>query len=185
LFADIRGFTRLAESLAPQVVVGVLNTYFSTLTKIAHHHEGTIFNMAGDSLLVGFNVPFEQPDASVRALSTGIDMIAHFSELAEQWQRQHNIAVGLGVGVDQGDVVVGNVGSSAYMNYTVIGDAVNVAARLVQLAAPGELLLSERLRPALGGLYPRLSLSLREDFVQIKGKIAPQRVFRIRPGSNL
>lgn len=149
LFADLRGFTRMAEQLPPTRVVALLNQYFSLLTGIAYRYEGVIFNMAGDSLLIGFGVPFEQPDAAERAIRAGYDMLAEFESLSMEWKLKHGLETGLGVGVNKGEVVAGNVGSPAYMSFTIIGDAVNIASRLMQRARAGELLLSDRVMEAL------------------------------------
>lgn len=149
LFADLRGFTRMAEQLSPTEVVQLLNEYFSLLTNVTYRYNGAIFNMAGDSLLVGFGVPFEQPDAAERAIKCGHDMLAEFDTLSRDWKEKHGLETGLGIGVNKGEVVAGNVGSPAYMSFTIIGDAVNIASRLMQRARAGELLLSERVMEAL------------------------------------
>jgi adenylate cyclase len=149
LFADLRGFTRMAEQLSPAQVVQLLNQYFSLLTNVTYRYNGVIFNMAGDSLLVGFGVPFEQPDAAERAIRCGHDMLAEFESLSAGWKESHGLETGLGIGVNKGEVVAGNVGSPAYMSFTIIGDAVNIASRLMQRARAGELLLSERVMEAL------------------------------------
>ena len=149
LFADLRGFTRMAEKLSPTQVVLLLNEYFSLLTNVTYRFNGVIFNMAGDSLLVGFGVPFEQPDAAERAIKCGNQMLAEFDELSKQWHAKHGLETGLGIGVNKGEVVAGNVGSAAYSNFTIIGDAVNIASRLMQRARAGELLLSDNVMDAL------------------------------------
>jgi len=149
LFADLRGFTRMAEQLQPAQVVQLLNQYFSLLTGVTYRHNGVIFNMAGDSLLVGFGVPFEQPDAAERAIKCGYEMLAEFEVLSADWKQQYGLETGLGIGVNKGEVVAGNVGSPAYMSFTIIGDAVNIASRLMQRARAGELLLSDRVMQAL------------------------------------
>ena len=149
LFADLRGFTRMAEQLSPTQVVQLLNQYFSLLTNVTYRYNGAIFNMAGDSLLVGFGVPFEQPDAAERAIKCGHDMLADFDALSKDWKEKHGLETGLGIGVNKGEVVAGNVGSPAYMSFTIIGDAVNIASRLMQRARAGEMLLSERVMEAL------------------------------------
>jgi len=149
LFADLRGFTRMAEKLQPTQVVLLLNEYFSLLTDVAYRYNGVIFNMAGDSLLVGFNVPFEQPDAAERAIKCGRQMLADFHTLSVEWHARHGLETGLGIGVNKGEVVAGNVGSAGYSNFTIIGDAVNIASRLMQRARAGELLLSDRVMEVL------------------------------------
>jgi len=155
LFADLRGFTRLTEKTEVVSVVGMLNEYFGVLTDAAYQRDGTIFNMAGDSLLVGFGVPFPQTDAAERAWLTALDMVERFAPVAVHWQERHGLVLGVGVGICAGEGIIGNVGSEHYANYTIIGNPVNTAARLMQLAAAGEVLLCgpvyERIRPLLSG----------------------------------
>jgi adenylate cyclase len=149
MFADLRGFTSIAERLSPDAVVLLLNEYFSLLTEITFRHDGTIFHMAGDCLMVGFGVPLPQPDAPERAVATAREMLDRFSGLAETWKEQHDIETGLGIGINEGEVIAGNVGSTAYMNYTIIGDTVNVASRLCQRARAGEMLFSRSFKRSL------------------------------------
>lgn len=149
LFADMRGFTRMSEQLAASEVVPLLNEYFRMLTQVVFQYEGTVFNMAGDCLMAGFGVPFAQKDATVRAFRAAKEMLVRFSELISEWKANYGIEAGLGIGINEGDVVAGNIGSPAYMNYTIIGDAVNVAARLSQRARAGELLFSQHVKKAL------------------------------------
>ena len=165
LFADLRGFTRLTERTQVDEVVGLLNDYFAVITEAAYRHDGTIFSMAGDNLLTGFNVPFPQPDAGRRAWETAHDMARSVKPVLSRWSELGGMATGVGFGLASGDAIIGNVGSPHYMNYTIIGDAVNVAARLVQLAQPGELLASGPALQAAGtmasGAQPRGKLALR------------------------
>jgi class 3 adenylate cyclase len=167
LFADLRGFTRLTESVEVGEVVAMLNEYFTVLTEAAYRNEGTIFSMAGDSLLVGFNVPFPQADAAVRAWRTAQDMVASFAPVLARWTQRGGMPTGIGLGIASGEAIIGNIGSPHYMSYTVIGDAINTAARLTQMAGAGEVLVSgpvhEAIRAALPGaeLAPRGNLALR------------------------
>jgi class 3 adenylate cyclase len=149
LFVDMRGFTRISEFLSPGEVVPLLNEYFSLLTEIAFAHEGTVFNMAGDCLMVGFGVPVAQEDSPVRAVRAALEMIAGFEELAKHWKLLHGIETGIGIGINEGEVIAGNVGSHAYMSYTIVGDVVNIAARLCQRARAGEILFSETVKASL------------------------------------
>ncbi|HEY6643753.1 adenylate/guanylate cyclase domain-containing protein [Povalibacter sp.] len=151
MFADMRGFTALSERLAPGEVVGLLNEFFGLLTDVTFEYDGTIFNMAGDSLLVGFGVPVEQADGPQRAMLAARQMLVRFGQLADRWQTTHEIETGLGIGINVGEVIAGNVGSASYMNYTIIGDTVNVAARLAQRARAGELLFSQAVMTSLDG----------------------------------
>lgn len=169
LFADLRGFTRLSETVPVSSIVPMLNEFFTELTAAAHDNEGTIFSMAGDSLLVGFNVPVPQPDATSRAVETGRAMIQRFAPVAARWKLEHGLATGIGVGIESGEVVVGNVGAPSFMSYTIIGDPVNVAARLVQTAAANEILIGPRACLSLHSLLGRSTLLERRE-VALKGK---------------
>ncbi|HEX6265883.1 MAG TPA: response regulator [Burkholderiales bacterium] len=180
LFADLRNFTRITESIEGHHVVHMLNEYFAVLTEAAYQHEGTIFNMAGDSLLVGFNVPFPQPDAAARAWRTAIDMIARFSPVAAGWRRRHGIATGVGIGICRGEAIIGNVGSPHFMSYTVIGNTVNTAARLMAMAQADEVLVHGTLFEAIRDLVPAGRVEPRGD-VALRGKSEPVPVYAIRP----
>jgi len=149
LFADLRGFTGIAERLDPQRIVPLLNEFFSLLTEITFRHEGTVFHMAGDCLMLGFGVPQEQSDSAERAVRAAREMLTSFTELSRSWRERYSVEAGLGIGINEGDVVAGNVGSASYMNYTIIGDTVNIAARLCQRARAGEMLFSGSLKRSL------------------------------------
>ena len=149
LFADLRGFTGISEQLEPHCVVPLLNEFFSLLTEITFRHEGTVFHMAGDCLMLGFGVPLEQADSAERAVCAAREMLASFGALARSWKERYRIEAGLGIGISEGDVVAGNIGSSSYMNYTIIGDTVNIASRLCQRARAGEMLFSSALKDSL------------------------------------
>src|SRR5258706_16052625 len=114
----------------------MLNEFFSVLTEAAHENEGTVFSMAGDSMLIGFNVPVAQADAAERALNTGRTMIQRFAPVAARWQAEHGLATGIGIGIEAGEAVAGNVGAPSFMSYTIIGDPVNVAAPPMQRPPP-------------------------------------------------
>lgn len=149
MFADMRGFTSISEQLPPAQVVELLNEFFACLTSITFEYDGTVFNMAGDSLMVGFGVPVEQSDGAQRAVLAARQMLTKFQVLADRWKVRHNIETGLGIGINVGEVIAGNIGSPAYMNYTIIGDTVNVASRLGQRARAGEMLFSDAVKKAL------------------------------------
>ncbi|MHB1813312.1 MAG: adenylate/guanylate cyclase domain-containing protein [Steroidobacteraceae bacterium] len=152
LFADLRGFTSLSERLEPRQVVPLLNEYFSLLTEITLRHDGTVFHLAGDCLMLGFGVPLEQPDSPGRAVRAAQEMLGTFAALAGSWHARFGIEAGLGIGINEGDVVACNIGSSSYMSYTLIGDTVNVAARLCQRARAGEMLFSQSIKQSLDAL---------------------------------
>ena len=149
MFADMRGFTAISEKLNPVEVVALLNEFFALLTEITFEYDGTVFNMAGDGLMVGFGVPIEQEDGSARAIAAARNMLDRFAVLAERWHERYQVETGLGIGINVGEVIAGNVGSAAYMNYTIIGDTVNVASRLGQRARAGEMLFSDAVKHSL------------------------------------
>jgi class 3 adenylate cyclase len=157
----------------------MLNEFFTVLTEAAHENEGTVFSMAGDSMLIGFNVPVPQPDATTRAVSTGRAMIQRFAPVAARWQAQHGLSTGIGVGIESGEVVVGNVGAPSFTSYTIIGDPVNVAARLMQRAAPNEILIGPSASLSLPAMLGR-STPLERRKVELKGKAAPVEVVSLR-----
>jgi class 3 adenylate cyclase len=171
LFADLRGFTRLSETVPVSSIVPMLNEFFTVLTTAVHENEGTVISMAGDSLLVGFNVPVPQPDAASRAIATGRAMIQRFAPVAARWHTEYGLATGIGVGIESGEVVVGNVGAPSFMSYTIIGDPVNVAARLMQTAAANEILIGPGATLSLDALDPSMALERRD--VLLKGKAEP------------
>jgi len=175
LFADLRGFTRLSETVPVSSIVPMLNEYFTVVTAAVHENEGTVFSMAGDSMLVGFNVPVPQPDAAERALETGRTLIRSFSPVAARWKKEHGLSTGVGVGIESGEVVVGNVGAPSFMSYTIIGDSVNVAARLMQRAGSNEVVIGPQAARSLGA---RLSGERRS--LDLKGKAEPVEVVSLR-----
>jgi len=179
LFADLRGFTRLSETVPVSSIVPMLNEFFTELTAAAHDNEGTVFSMAGDSLLVGFNVPVPQSDATGRAVSTGRAMIQRFAPVAARWQAEHGLSTGIGVGIEAGEVVVGNVGAPSFMSYTIIGDPVNVAARLMQRAEPNEILIGPSASLSLNSMFGG-SMPLDRRAVKLKGKAEPVEVVILR-----
>jgi adenylate cyclase len=182
LFADLRGFTRLTEQNEVGAVVAMLNEYFAVLTEAAYQHDGTIFNMAGDSLLVGFNVPFPQPDAAERAWRTALEMVARFEPVAASWRERHGLGVGVGIGMCAGEAIIGNVGSTHYASYTIIGNPVNTAARLMQMATAGEVLVCGPLYERIRHLVPAERVAIRSD-VTLRGKSESIPVFAVRAGA--
>lgn len=179
LFADLRGFTRLSVTVPVSRVVPMMNEFFAELATAAHEHEGTIFSMAGDSLLVGFNVPVTQPDAAERALSTARVMVRRFAPIARRWKTDFGLTVGIGIGIEAGEVVVGNVGSPSFMSYTIIGDPVNVAARLMQMASTNEILIGPRAMESLHAVLGEANSFDRRELT-LRGKAAPVEVLAVR-----
>jgi len=179
LFADLRGFTRLSETVPVSSIVPMLNEFFNVLTVAVHENEGTVFSMAGDSMLVGFNVPVPQPDAAERALNTARSMIQRFAPVAQRWRAEHGLSTGIGVGIEAGEAVAGNVGAPSFMSYTIIGDPVNVAARLMQRAAANELLIGPGAARALRSKLDQAD-GLDRRKIELKGKAEPVEVVLLK-----
>ena len=179
LFADLRGFTRLTDQTEVGRVVEMLNEYFSILSEAAYRHEATIFNMAGDALLVGFNVPFVQENPVERAYLCAQEMLTRFAPVAGQWEREQGLGTGVGIGICMGEAVIGNVGSPHYMSYTIIGNPVNSAARLMQLAQPYEILVCDRVYEELRNVVPKEQVESRGD-VTLRGRADPIKVYCLK-----
>ena len=149
MFADLRGFTRMIVGIDADQAIQLLNVFFSQMTEIVHEFDGTIFDLAGDELMIGFNVPFDQKNAAYRAFLTAVSMQLRFGSLRQDWYTQIGIDVGLGIGIDQGNVIVGNVGAKQRMNFALVGEAVNTAHRLVDMAKDGEVIISKAIYEAI------------------------------------
>ncbi len=130
LFADICGFTTMAEKLDPEEVVAVLNRFFSAMVELIFAHEGTLDKFLGDGLMAVFGAPLEIPQAARKACECALAMQARLSEMYLQGEVPLNC---MGVGVNTGEAIVGNIGSSQRMDFTVIGDVVNVTSRIQAL----------------------------------------------------
>lgn len=175
LFADLRGFTQLSEILEPVTVAGLLDEFFAMLVAVTHEHDGTTLSMAGDCLLVAFNVPYTQGDAEARALRAAQAMHAGFESLASGWESSLGVRAGLGIGINAGKVVAGNIGAPSYVSFTLIGDTVNVAARLKDRARAGEILVTEQVLNKLDEAQARNAVKV--PVVSLKGKREPMDVY--------
>jgi PAS domain S-box-containing protein len=175
VFADIRGFTQLAERMTPEDLVRVLNSYLNLLTEAVWEHEGTITMFMGDAIMALFNAPLAQPDHARRAVRAAWAMRAaldryHALEVPSQAPVQY------GIGVHTGLAVVGNIGARGRLqNYTAIGDAVNVAQRLQASAAGGQVLVSAATYAAAAALVQATRL----EPLMVKGKSQPLQVYQL------
>ncbi|MBK8251623.1 MAG: adenylate/guanylate cyclase domain-containing protein [Polyangiaceae bacterium] len=143
LFADVVAFTPLSEKRPPEQVVAMLNELFTVLSEVVFRHGGTVDKFIGDCIMAVWGAPIHQPDHADRALAAAED-IMHFLEVAAaEWRKKYDAEVRLGIGVNSGEAIVGNIGSDKRMEYTVIGDVVNIAARLEAMAAPNQVLVAE------------------------------------------
>ncbi len=166
LFADIRGFTPLSESLPPVEVARLLNTYFSAMAEIIFRHGGTLDKFMGDRIMVLFNAPFtlEHPEAT--AVTTALEMRCRLRELRPAWERDGLPHFDVGIGINSGDGVVGSIGTAERMEYTAIGDCVNIASRICDIAKPDQILVTPAVADHLGAGFRVQSLGT----VKLKGK---------------
>src|SRR4051794_37793078 len=145
LFSDIRGFTAMAESMGPDAIARLLTEYFSEMVEIIFEHGGTLDKFVGDAIMALWGTPIAHADDPDRALRAAVAMQHGVVRLNERWALAGRPEIGVGIGINYGEVFAGNIGSHRRLEYTVIGDAVNVANRLCSEAAPGEILVSEAL----------------------------------------
>lgn len=143
LFADIRGFTSMSERTTPEQMVMTLNEYFEVMVDVLFLHGGTLDKYVGDEIIGLFGAPVGIPDAPLRSVRCGLDMMRALQELNHTREHQGREPIHIGIGINTGPVIAGAIGSSQTLQYTVIGDAVNVAARLCGVAKPGEIIVSE------------------------------------------
>jgi adenylate cyclase len=175
LFADIRGFTRMSEHMEPQQVVELLNEFFSEMTDLIFEYGGTLDKYLGDGIMAVFGAPLAKPDDAPRSAKTATEMQRALARLNRDWEARGQAALHMGVGVNTGPVTAGNIGSSRRMDYTVIGDAVNLASRLCANAAGGQILISESTFAQLNGNFPAQRL----EPIQVKGRETPVEVYEI------
>jgi adenylate cyclase len=142
LFADLRGYTRIAEQLNPGLVAALLEEFFGVLVPAALEQGGEVFHVAGDGMMAGFGLRDAQATGACQALAAARAMLDRFAPLARRWTQDLAIQGGLGIGVHLGDIAWGRLGPPHQQFPTLVGDTVNVAARLCARARAGEVLFS-------------------------------------------
>jgi class 3 adenylate cyclase len=150
LFADMRGYTGLAERLQPAQVLYLLNEFFTVLARVTVAFGGEVFHMAGDGMMAGFGVRDPERSGGCAALAAGHAMLRSFAPIAARWRDEFAVAAGIGIGVHSGEVALGFLGAPGKQAITMIGDTANVAARLCSRARAGEVLCSFAVAAALG-----------------------------------
>lgn len=183
VFADVVGFTKLSEKIDPEVLTDVMDRMFDGIGTVVRRYEGTVDKFIGDAAMVLFGAPVAHEDDAERAVLTARGMMALLPDLNAECLRLHGLdpALALHIGIATGLVVAGNVGTRAGGGYTVMGDAVNLAARLVDLAAPTEILISDSTKRLVRG-------RIRSEWarsVLVKGKEEPVNVHRVLGHDNL
>jgi adenylate cyclase len=175
LFTDIRGFTALSERLDPKGVISFLNEYFKMMVDVVFEHNGWIDKFIGDALMVIFGIPVKAGDDAVRAVRTGLRMKDAVKRFNEKRVREGGAPIHIGIGINSGIVVAGNVGSEERMNYTVIGDPVNLAARLVTLSREENIIISLNTYELVKDHF----VIEDRNKVILKGKNEPQQVYEV------
>ena len=177
LFSDIRGFTAITEKGDPEELVGQLNDYFSRMVAIVFRHQGTVDKFVGDMVMALFGAPLDDPAHAEHAAAAAIDMVRELGELNRKWVDEGRARLDIGIGINSGDMIAGNIGSSTIMSYTVIGDNVNLGSRLESLNKDyrTRIIISDATRARLSGKYDIRPLG---DVV-VKGKTRPVAIFEI------
>ncbi|PYP32745.1 MAG: cyclase [Gemmatimonadetes bacterium] len=175
-FSDIRGFTPLSETMGPDEIATLLTEYFTEMVEIVFEHSGTLDKFMGDAIMALWGAPIAHEDDADRAMGCAVDQLAALETMNKRWKQQGRPELGIGIGINFGEVFAGNIGSDRRLEYTVIGDAVNTASRLCSSAGPNEILISEpfykqlKQPPTVEALEP----------VQVKGKSKKLPVYRVK-----
>jgi class 3 adenylate cyclase/FtsZ-binding cell division protein ZapB len=142
-FADIRGFTQMSENHTPEVIIALLNKFFTMLTNIIIEEKGTLDKFMGDAAMVLFGTPVELPNASLNAVNAAQKIQRKLQELMPQWESEGIPRFEVGIGINLQEVIIGNIGSERLSNFTAIGDGVNIASRMCSAAKGGEIIISQ------------------------------------------
>lgn len=182
MFADLRNWTSgMIMRISPDEAIDQLNQFFTRMMDIALEFGGTVFELTGDEILVGFNVPFDQPDATYRAVLTAVTMQREFNHLRQEWFDQSGADLGLGIGLDMGNVVMGNVGAESRMSFRMVGEPMNTAHRLVDLAEDGQIIISQLVYRSLQAQALDMVNQIHFEEVgpvKLKGISPPQIIYR-------
>jgi adenylate cyclase len=178
LFSDIRGFTTLSEGMQPEELVKLMNEYFTVMTDRVFAHRGSLDKYIGDAIMALYGAPVVESEHPALACRSALDMLRALDELQKKWQAANLPKIGIGVGINTGSVVVGNMGSATRFNYTVVGDAVNLASRIESLNKNygTSILISEYTYERVKGEFP----DVREvDSVKVRGREQPVRLYEL------
>jgi adenylate cyclase len=181
LFSDIRGFTTIAEVMRPEAVVRLLGEYFERMVEVVMRHQGTIDKFLGDGMMVIFGAPLDDAYQEEHAVAAAIEMQRELSTLSTKWQAEGRPTIRMGIGINSGAAIVGNIGSDQRMEYTAIGDTVNLASRLESASKElnVEIVVSEQTYDAVRPLFRWKSVGE----VTVRGRVEPVRAYSVE-GSN-
>jgi adenylate cyclase len=177
LFSDIRGFTAVTEKGNPEDLVAQLNEYFSKMVEVVFRHHGTVDKFVGDMVMALFGAPVDDVDHGEHAVAAAVSMVRELGVLNAKWISEGKARLDIGIGVNSGDMIAGNIGSSSIMSYTVIGDNVNLGSRLESLNKEyrTRIIISDATRAQLTGAYDIRPLG---DVV-VKGKTRAVAIFEV------
>jgi len=175
LFSDIRGFTSTTERNEPEAIVSMLNEYFEVMVEIIFNYEGTLDKFVGDEIMAVWGAPMAREDHALRAVLCALDMFQALANLNAERALQGKQAIDIGIGIASGEMIAGYMGSNQAMDYTVIGDTVNLGSRLCSAAGPGEILINEQTLAQVRDDVEFIALPP----VHVKGKAAPVKLYRV------
>jgi adenylate cyclase len=175
LFADIRGFTGISENLEPARIVEILNEYFTRVSEVIFDHGGMIDKFMGDAVMAVFGVPISKGNDAAAAVETAIEIQKLMLEMNRDAAVRQWPELRIGIGINTGIVTAGNIGSPRRLDYTVVGDTVNIASRLMSSAEGGEVLISQSTAAGIGDTFNLRKLPP----VRLRGRSEPVRVFRV------
>ncbi|MBI3272860.1 MAG: FHA domain-containing protein [Planctomycetes bacterium] len=171
MFIDIESFTRMSEQLRPPQVAELLNGYFESMSKIIFKHQGSVNKFIGDGILAVFGAPISYPDHAVRAVRAALGMIQEAQRMSERSNLRYNIKIA----INSGEVVAGNIGFAKRMEYTVLGDTVNVSARIEKLCKTNQILIGENTYDAVKDLFETKFLGSEK----LRGKEKEVKVYQV------
>jgi adenylate cyclase len=175
LFSDIRNFTALTQEMSPDDVARLLSEYFTAMVEVVFRHGGTLDKFIGDAIMAEWGAPIASPDDADRAMAAALDMLHELETLNAGWRLEGRPTLQMGIGLNCGAAFAGYVGSERRLEFTVLGDVVNIAHRLCAAAEGGEILITEEMRSALKSSPP-----LRErGTLELKGKSEPVPVYTV------
>ena len=176
-FSDIRGFTNISESLSPEELVGLLNDYLSEMTEIVLAYKGTVDKYMGDAIMAFWGAPVPEPDHAYLACLAAVEQLTVLKRLQQKWRDEGKPNIDIGIGLNTGFAVVGNMGSSHRMDYTVMGDTINLGSRLegTNKVYTTKIIISDN-------TYEKVKdkiIARQLDVIRVKGKNEPVEIYEL------